>query len=477
MAETDVLKEFLVALGFKIDSAQYKKFTDSVTGATFNVEKLGAATAAAVIGTTAAIAKVSEVMDKLYYVSQRTGSSVSSIMSFDYGVSQLGGSADAAQASLENLGHFIRAYPGSGQFLEQLGVAPAHVKNATLALKDMIPVLKAMPQYQGLAYANMLGMDEKTFLALTSGDLTEQMDDYNARISKAGVNAQSASEKGSAFMKALRGVGAEAEVVGVALEDKLAPPMTRVVGLMDKFLQGVAVGITDPNKFVENEESAFSDAHAKNLKIQALVKGGMSFEDAQKQVNGAPEKQVNGAPEKQPDTRSADEKRKWLMSYYQSKGWSPEVAEAITSIFSKESNFDPAARWGDKGTAYGLFQAHKDWRSDYENTMGHDIFGTSMEEQAQFYDMALKGQTKSKDPDAMRVGALLKNSRSTTDAYRLLDAGFEKSAAGVAAPVINQTNNFEIGSQNPADTHQAVSGALYDANKKLTAAFTGAQPQ
>ena len=386
MAETDVLKEFLVALGFKIDSAQYKKFTDSVTGATFNVEKLGAATAAAVIGTTAAIAKVSEVMDKLYYVSQRTGSSVSSIMSFDYGVSQLGGSADAAQASLENLGHFIRAYPGSGQFLEQLGVAPAHVKNATLALKDMIPVLKAMPQYQGLAYANMLGMDEKTFLALTSGDLTEQMDDYNARISKAGVNAQSASEKGSAFMKALRGVGAEAEVVGVALEDKLAPPMTRVVGLMDKFLQGVAVGITDPNKFVENEESAFSDAHAKNLKIQALVKGGMSFEDAQKQVNGAPEKQVNGAPEKQvngapekqvngapekqPDTRSADEKRKWLMSYYQSKGWSPEVAEAITSIFSKESNFDPAARWGDKGTAYGLFQAHKDWRRDFKNTMG-----------------------------------------------------------------------------------------------------------
>ena len=221
MAETDVLKEFLVALGFKIDSAQYKKFTDSVTGATFNVEKLGAATAAAVIGTTAAIAKVSEVMDKLYYVSQRTGSSVSSIMAFDYGVSQLGGSADAAQASLENLGHFIRAYPGSGQFLTQLGVAPEHVKDAAAALKDLIPILKAMPQYQGLAYANMLGMDEKTFLALTSGDLTKQIDDYNERISKAGVNAQGAAEKGSAFMKAIRGVGAEAEVVGAARDARL----------------------------------------------------------------------------------------------------------------------------------------------------------------------------------------------------------------------------------------------------------------
>lgn len=463
MSETDVLKEFLVALGFKIDSAQYKKFTDSVSGATLNVEKLGTAAAAAVIGTTAAIAKVSEVMDKLYYVSQRTGSSVSSIMAFDYGVSQLGGSADAAQASLENLGHFIRAYPGSGQFLTQLGVAPEHVKDAAAALKDLIPILKAMPQYQGLAYANMLGMDEKTFLALTSGDLTKQMDDYNERISKAGVNAQGAAEKGSAFMKAIRGVGAEADVVGAALEDKFAPTLTKIVGLMDKFLQGSAILITDPHKFVENEQAAFSDAHAKNLKIHSLVKGGMSFEDAQKQVNGAPEKQA--------DTRSPDEKRKWLMDYFRSKGWSDAAAGGIVNRLYDESKFDPSAK-GDKGTAYGLFQAHKDWRRDFKNTMGKDIFGSSLEDQAQFLDMALKGQTNSKDGDAMRTGALLKNARTDTDAYRLFNGGFEKSASGVAA--INSTVNITIpGAGNPSAVGAAVADKQSDVNKQLIRMSSG----
>jgi hypothetical protein len=116
MADTDVIKEFLVSLGFKVDDSSYRKFENAVKGSSNLAADLGKVATAAVISTTAAVAKVSEVMDKLYFVSQRTGSSVSSIQAFDYAISQTGGSADGAKQSLENLSHFIRAYPGGADF-------------------------------------------------------------------------------------------------------------------------------------------------------------------------------------------------------------------------------------------------------------------------------------------------------------------------------------------------------------------------
>jgi hypothetical protein len=461
MEESDILKEFLVALGFKVDAAQYKKYLDSVQGATTETNKLGLSAAAAIIGTTAAIAKVSEVMEKLYYVSQRTNSSVSSIMAFDYGVSQLGGSSDAAQASLENLAHFIRAYPGSSQFLQQLGVAPEHVKDAEAALRDLIPVLKAMPQYQGLAYANLLGMDEKTFLALTSGKLEQSLDEYNKRVANAGVNMQDAGEKGHDFMVALRGLGSEAEIVGALLEEKLVPSLTKAVSAWDKYLQIGAQTAHDPSLIVKGAKLLGTDP----------MKWAQNYDE----TLGLGQKPTDSWQQK-----SVSERQKYLLDYFKSQGWTANQASGIVAgLQSENDTFDPH-RMGDNNHATGLGQWHKDRAAIFKQKYGHDIYSATGAEQAEFVQYELTHNEKS-------AGDALRNTGNAYDAGNVFRQNYERPAnlvsegarTGALAQQISgntyspQTTINVNGSRDPSTVASDVLAGQNDVNKNLIRMSSG----
>src|SRR5690348_12032764 len=97
----DVIKEFLVGLGYKVDEAGQRKFVDGVNNASKDVLKLGVAAIAAATAVTAAVTKIASGLEDLYYASQRTRASAENIQAYGYAVSQMGSSADAARGSLE----------------------------------------------------------------------------------------------------------------------------------------------------------------------------------------------------------------------------------------------------------------------------------------------------------------------------------------------------------------------------------------
>lgn len=115
----ETIKDFLVSLGFSVDTAGAQKFESVLKGATANAIKMGLAVEGAALSVVAFTAKIASGLDDLYWASQRTGATVQGIKSIGYAVSQVGGSAEAARGSLESLARFVRSNPGSEGFLNR----------------------------------------------------------------------------------------------------------------------------------------------------------------------------------------------------------------------------------------------------------------------------------------------------------------------------------------------------------------------
>ncbi|CDK85355.1 TPA: lytic transglycosylase catalytic [Escherichia coli] len=216
----ETIKDFLVSLGFSVDEAGAKKFCSVLAGTTANVIKMGLAVEGAALSVVAFTAKIASGLDNLYWASQRTGATVQGIQSIGYAVSQVGGSVDAARSSLENLSRFIRNNPGAEGFLNRLGV---QTRDASGNMRDMAAIftgvgqkLSSMPYYRANQYAQMLGIDENTLMAMRRG-VGQFSAQYSEMVKAIGFNADQAALSSNRFMTSLKSLG---EMAGMA-RDKI----------------------------------------------------------------------------------------------------------------------------------------------------------------------------------------------------------------------------------------------------------------
>ncbi|EMZ9243423.1 lytic transglycosylase catalytic [Escherichia coli] len=216
----ETIKDFLVSLGFSVDDAGAKKFGSVLAGTTANVIKMGLAVEGAALSVVAFTAKIASGLDNLYWASQRTGATVQGIQSIGYAVSQVGGSVDAARSSLESLSRFIRNNPGAEGFLNRLGV---QTRDARGNMRDMAAIftgvgqkLSSMPYYRANQYAQMLGIDENTLMAMRRG-VGQFSAQYSEMVKAIGFNADQAALSSNRFMTSLKSLG---EMAGMA-RDKI----------------------------------------------------------------------------------------------------------------------------------------------------------------------------------------------------------------------------------------------------------------
>ncbi|EEU5137252.1 lytic transglycosylase catalytic [Escherichia coli] len=225
----ETIKDFLVSLGFSVDDAGAKKFGSVLAGTTANVIKMGLAVEGAALSVVAFTAKIASGLDNLYWASQRTGATVQGIQSIGYAVSQVGGSVDAARSSLESLSRFIRNNPGAEGFLNRLGV---QTRDASGNMRDMAAIftgvgqkLSSMPYYRANQYAQMLGIDENTLMAMRRG-VGQFSAQYSEMVKAIGFNADQAALSSNRFMTSLKSLGEMARMardkIGSNLADGLA---------------------------------------------------------------------------------------------------------------------------------------------------------------------------------------------------------------------------------------------------------------
>ncbi|EFP2386774.1 TPA: lytic transglycosylase domain-containing protein [Escherichia coli] len=231
----ETLKDFLISLGFKVDEAGARKFDAVVAGTTLKAIELGVKVEAAALSVVAFTAKIASGLDDLYWASQRTGATVEGIKQIGYAVSQVGGSVDGARGSLENLARFMRNNPGAEGFLNRLGV---QTRDASGNMRDMATIftgvgqrLSSMPYYRANQYAQMLGLDENTLMAMRRG-IGEYMGQYNAMKKAIGFNPEQAAAASNRFMTSLRSLGEMAgmarDKIGSSLADGLTGSLDRL---------------------------------------------------------------------------------------------------------------------------------------------------------------------------------------------------------------------------------------------------------
>lgn len=233
----ETIKDFLVSLGFQIDEAGARKFDSVVAGTTAQVVKMGVAVEAAALSVVAYTAKIATGLDNLYWASQRTGATVAGIQQIGFAVSQMGGTAEGARSSLESLARFMRNSPGAEGFLNRLGV---QTRDAKGNMRDMASVftgvgqrLSNMPYYRANQYAQMLGIDENTLMAMRRG--VGQFSAQYSQMAKAiGYNADQAAVSSNKFVTSLRSFGQMAGMARDKIGSNLAEGLSGSIDTLRK---------------------------------------------------------------------------------------------------------------------------------------------------------------------------------------------------------------------------------------------------
>lgn len=205
----ETIKDFLISLGFDIDEAGSRKFEAVVSGVTLNVIKMGVAVEAAALTVVSFTTKIASGLDKLYWQSQRTGATANNIRAIGYAFSQAGGSVEGLNGTLDNLARFLRSTPGAEGFLRNLGI---QTRDANGNLRDTAQLvtlvgdkLAKMPYYRANQYAQILGIDENTLLAMRRG-VQGFTSDYQGMLQATGFDSQKAAEQSNKFMTQMRGL-------------------------------------------------------------------------------------------------------------------------------------------------------------------------------------------------------------------------------------------------------------------------------
>lgn len=207
MAKNGVVRDFLVSLGFDTDNSGLANMKSAMDGIEWKAKALNGALMALATGAVVAVRQTASELDKLYFSSQRIGASVTNINAYGNAIAQLGGNADGAIGSLESLAEKIRNSPGYEGQLKSLGVstrdANGAMRDRVEVMKDLSGVLAKMPAYQANAYANSLGIDQKTMLAMRDGKFISNMEKYQKIQKELGMNDDLA-KSGNEFMSEYR---------------------------------------------------------------------------------------------------------------------------------------------------------------------------------------------------------------------------------------------------------------------------------
>lgn len=221
MATTaNILKEFLVAVGFQIDEKGAKKLKEGVEKVEKAAIKLATAATATAVTVSAAVVKMSEGFEDLYYASQRIGDTVDRIKGLNYAISQVGGTAKGSMQALEGVAEFMRSSPGGERFIQGLGVATRDTNGQLRGMTDIFADLgdrfRAMPYAQAKVRAQLLGIDPITLQAMIRGT-----DEFRTRYAdmarKIGVDQQRAAKASRDFMRSIRDLQAQLELVAAKI--------------------------------------------------------------------------------------------------------------------------------------------------------------------------------------------------------------------------------------------------------------------
>lgn len=237
-ANQQILKEYLLSLGFKIDETSHRRFDDTL-GKT-DASAMGLAKKLFGVGAAAQamVAVFAKQMENLYYASKRTGATVDNIQALEFGAKQIGIQGGTMRAALEGMARALRSNPGLQGLLEGLGVR-VEGRDKSDVMTDLVKQLKGMPFYVAQQYASMFGIDPDTLFMLQEGvEELEKARNLRKQMAKdAGLDLEAAALAGKNYANALGQVyerlGILKDIVSVAILPAFQESTTWILKALD----------------------------------------------------------------------------------------------------------------------------------------------------------------------------------------------------------------------------------------------------
>lgn len=220
MADSSLIRQFLVGIGFKVDVDSQKKFKDGVEDATKQTEKLdkaqvkagksaikmGVAIAGTGVWLTSRVTDFAAKLENLHFAAKRTGAAASSLKAVANAAQDVGVSAEEAQGSIENVARFMRNNPGGESYIGSLGVqtrdANGHLRDTVDIVNDLGKSLSKKPQWLAQQYADNLGIGENFMLGMRDQTYFSSYDRAKHDYEKSGVDKS--NDSGHNLMNRLR---------------------------------------------------------------------------------------------------------------------------------------------------------------------------------------------------------------------------------------------------------------------------------
>lgn len=238
---SQILREYLLSLGFKVNTTEQKKFVDGIEGIGKRAALAGTALVGIGIAAEAMVQSFASSMEKLYYASKRTDTSVSQLQAFGFAAGQIGLNGDAMQGAIENMAKALRNNPGLTALLKSLGVKVEGRTNAD-HVRDLVKQLSDMPFYVARNFASMFGISDDQLLAVQMfgeefDKAVKKREDMNTLV---GLDPEAAAKAGVEFKRQLNDLMALAGVLKDSLMVALVGPFTQAVSKASELLVDLA---------------------------------------------------------------------------------------------------------------------------------------------------------------------------------------------------------------------------------------------
>ncbi|HBI2447030.1 TPA: cell wall hydrolase [Acinetobacter baumannii] len=239
MSDT-VIRDFFVSLGFSTDNEGARKMADTLKGVELKAALLHKTLLLLATGAVVAVTKTASELDKLYYSSQRIGASASNIRAYGDAISQMGGNAQNALQSLENVAQKMRNSPGYEGMLTGMGVATrdgnGQLRDRVEVMKDLSKTMKGMDYYQANAYASSLGIDENTLMAMRDDKFISNMEKYQKLRQDVGLTDE-LTKSGTEFMVQFRDITMTTKAITEVVVMTAGQALIPVLKVINNFLR------------------------------------------------------------------------------------------------------------------------------------------------------------------------------------------------------------------------------------------------
>jgi lysozyme len=228
----DIMKEFLVSIGFETDSSSYRDFQNKLDKVTKQFVELSAvvATAAAEIGVM--VTKTAADMTRLYFASERAGTSIQNLMAIKFAGSQIGIGADQMAAAVERMASTLRSNPQMAIFFG--GKPNADATQNFIALLTKLQAWDAKGPLGHVMAANiaqMFGISEPEMVLLLKQlpELIRAQREFKEAAARAGVDVNKLGPEFTKFTQDLGKLWQSVELLGIAFGGTLLPFAEKLV--------------------------------------------------------------------------------------------------------------------------------------------------------------------------------------------------------------------------------------------------------